>query len=153
MKSKKPTELTNEELIKNEKTTKTAIILLACMLFILMIAAAFAISKQRSLVSLIAVPLGLMPIVIVLLNTWKELKKRDRQQEPVVEDIWVKKQDSNTYRHTPTVLFRSKCENWVINRTQVLTPHPSSLFHNNALRSSPGFQILFLNGFRHHVRK
>ena len=75
MKNKKPAELTNEELIKNEKTTKTAAILLACMLFILLIAATFAIFKQRKLVSLIAVPLGLMPIVIVLLNNWKELKK------------------------------------------------------------------------------
>jgi uncharacterized membrane protein len=63
MKAKKTTELTNEELIKNEKTIKILVISLAVLLLFLFASAIFVTS------------LGLLPILFILYNYWNELKK------------------------------------------------------------------------------
>lgn len=75
-------ELTTEELIKKKKTTTMATGVLAGMLTVLLIMATFLAIKQGATgISLIAVALGLSPILFINYNSIKrihaELKSRD----------------------------------------------------------------------------
>lgn len=74
MKSKKPVEMTNEELLKNKKTFSVVTYTLAAMLLLL-----FGLSIYNSFTkgfsALNVVPIALMPIVIINLNSIAEINK------------------------------------------------------------------------------
>lgn len=74
MKNKNFTELSNEELLKNEKTLKTITIMLAGAVFILFIINIF-LAFKKGFSALTVVPIALLPIVIVNINSLKEVKK------------------------------------------------------------------------------
>ena len=74
MKTKKPNEMTNEELLKNEKTIKSVTYTLSGMLLVLFVLNIF-LAFKKGFSALFVVPLALLPIVIINLNTLKEIKK------------------------------------------------------------------------------
>lgn len=74
MKDKKPTELSNEELIKEEKKINAVTIAFASIL-IISFAAILFLTIKKGFSALIVVPLGLFPLLIVCINKMKELKK------------------------------------------------------------------------------
>ncbi|MBB2143894.1 redox-active disulfide protein 2 [Pedobacter sp. LMG 31464] len=74
MSKKSLSELSNEELLKNEKTLKTITAMLAgaiLVLFIINIVLAF----KKGFSALSAVPIALLPIVIINFSSLKEMKK------------------------------------------------------------------------------
>lgn len=74
MKSKKPAEMTNEELLKNKKTFSVVTYMLAGMLLVLFCLSIY-ISFTKGFSALTVVPIALMPILIINLNTIKEISK------------------------------------------------------------------------------
>jgi hypothetical protein len=74
MKSKKPAEMTNEELLKNKKTFSVVTYTLAAMLLLL-----FGLSIYNSFTgnfsATTVIPIALMPIVIINLNAIREINK------------------------------------------------------------------------------
>lgn len=74
MKTKNLSELTNEELLKNEKILKVATYTLACVLLVSFITN-LLLTMKKGFSALHVVPIALLPIVIVNLNTLKGIKK------------------------------------------------------------------------------
>jgi len=74
MKSKKPAEMTNDELLKNKKTFSAVTYTLAGMLLVLF-GMGIYLSIKKGFSALSVVPIALMPIVIINLNTIKEINK------------------------------------------------------------------------------
>lgn len=74
MQSKKTTELSNEELIKKEKTTKTIIPIFAGML-ITLFALAMYITLTQKFTALMVMPFSLSPILVLLVRSRAELKQ------------------------------------------------------------------------------
>lgn len=74
MNSKKPSEMSNEELLKTEKTLKPITYLLAtCIAFLFIINIYLTFSNGFSASQII--PIALLPIVIINFKNLKEIKK------------------------------------------------------------------------------
>lgn len=74
MSTKKYTQMSDEELLKNQKSIKTITALLAGMLLFLFAINIF-LAFKKGFGALNAVPIALLPIVIINVNTMKEIKK------------------------------------------------------------------------------
>ncbi|CCH53311.1 hypothetical protein BN8_02399 [Fibrisoma limi BUZ 3] len=74
MKGQKFSEMSSEALLKQEKTTKVVTGMLAGMLLILLVMGIVRAFWQ-GFNSLIFIPFGLLPIVLLNLNSLKEIKK------------------------------------------------------------------------------
>ena len=74
MSTKKFTEMSNEELLKSQKTIKTVTSIFAGMLMFL-IAINIFLAFKKGFSALNVVPVALLPIFIININTLKEIKK------------------------------------------------------------------------------
>lgn len=74
MSTKKYAEMSNEELLKSQKSIKTVTALLAGMLLFLFAINIF-LAFKKGISALGAVPIALLPILIININTLKEIKK------------------------------------------------------------------------------
>ncbi|MDQ1803215.1 redox-active disulfide protein 2 [Chryseobacterium sp. CKR4-1] len=74
MKNKPITEYTNEELINQEKNSKAITILLMVAIPLLFFSNLFITFKHK-FSALAVIPIALVPILIVNINKWKQLKK------------------------------------------------------------------------------
>ncbi|MBT2619858.1 MULTISPECIES: redox-active disulfide protein 2 [Chryseobacterium] len=74
MKNKPITEYTNEELINNEKKSKAVTTLLMVSIPILFLSNMFLIFKN-GFTALTVIPIALLPILILNINKWNQLKK------------------------------------------------------------------------------
>lgn len=74
MSNKKYTEMSDEELLKSQKSIKTITALLAGMLLFLFAINIF-LAFKKGFSALSVVPIALLPIVIININTLKEIKK------------------------------------------------------------------------------
>jgi len=74
MTNKKPAEQSNEELLKNEKTIKGLTLAFAVVLIVLFVTIIF-LTIKKGFSALSVVPIALLPILIIGLNNWNELKK------------------------------------------------------------------------------
>lgn len=72
--NKKPADMTNEELIKHEKITKTSAITFMGVLIVSFVVIVSLMIK-KGFTALIVTPIALLPILILLLNNWNETKK------------------------------------------------------------------------------
>lgn len=75
MSNKKISEMSNEELLKNEKTIKTVTSLLAGALFFLFAVTVFLNILKKEFNTLTVVPIAFLPILIININNLKEIKK------------------------------------------------------------------------------
>jgi hypothetical protein len=75
MKNKKISEMSNEELLKNEKNIKLVTSMFGGALFFLFAVTVFLNIVEKKFNVLTAVPIALLPIFIVNINTLKEIKK------------------------------------------------------------------------------
>lgn len=75
METKKLSELSNEELLKKSKTTKLVTGMLIGVLTTLTALNLFNIINGSQHWGVLAVPLGLMPIVFINYNTFREINK------------------------------------------------------------------------------
>ncbi len=73
MKNKKLNELSNEELLKNEKSLKVVTYMLAGAILVLFAAGIF-LTFRKGFSALSVIPIALFPIVILNLNSLKEIK-------------------------------------------------------------------------------
>ena len=74
MKSKKPEEMSNEELIKSEKTIKAMMYSLGFMSILLFVLGIYLVFK-KGMVAFIVIPIAFMPIFVINANSLKEIKK------------------------------------------------------------------------------
>lgn len=74
MNSKKLNEMSNQELLKQQKLLRVITYMLAGMLLLLFALTTF-LSLKKGFSALSVVPIALMPIVILNLNSLKEIKK------------------------------------------------------------------------------
>ncbi|MGL3000072.1 hypothetical protein [Flavobacterium sp. RSSB_23] len=74
MKSKNLSELSVEELIKQQKTIKTVTSVLAGMLFVLLLLGIWLTFQKPSFLVFIVIPFTLMPLLIFNLTTLKKVK-------------------------------------------------------------------------------
>jgi hypothetical protein len=74
MKNKPITEYTNEELINNEKKSKAVSVLLMVSIPILFLSNMLLIFKN-GFSALTVIPIALLPILILNINKWNQLKK------------------------------------------------------------------------------
>ena len=74
MNNKKPAELSNEELISNEKRMKAITIAFAVILT-LSFAATFILILQEGFTVSIVTPIALLPLLVIFVNNWKGLKQ------------------------------------------------------------------------------
>jgi len=74
MNSKKLNEMSNEELLKQQKLLRVITYMLAGILLLLFTLTTF-LSLKKGFSALSVVPIALMPIVILNLNNLKEIKK------------------------------------------------------------------------------
>jgi 1,4-dihydroxy-2-naphthoate octaprenyltransferase len=77
MKNEKLAELTDEQLIKSEKQIKGLVLVFAGVLIVLLVSIIFLASK-KGFSGLTAVPLALIPILVINLNNWNELRKEKK---------------------------------------------------------------------------
>lgn len=74
MKNKKPAEMSNDELIKNEKKLKALTLVFAGILIVSFVTI-LILRMRKDFSPVIATPIALFPLLIVLINNWNELKK------------------------------------------------------------------------------
>ncbi|OKS88242.1 hypothetical protein [Mucilaginibacter polytrichastri] len=74
MTKKTLSDLSNEELLKNEKKIKAITLVFAGLLLVLFFAL-LLLSVKKGISVLIVTPIALLPLLIVLLNNWNDLKK------------------------------------------------------------------------------
>ena len=74
MKNQKPSEMSTEKLLQQQKTIKLVTGLLAGMLTVLLVMGIFLAVEQK-LYAFIPIPIALLPIVFLNLNNLKEIKK------------------------------------------------------------------------------
>ncbi len=74
MSNKKPADLSDEELIRNEKRTKVWVVTFVTILTLLFVTVILLIIK-KGFTPLIATAIALVPVCIVSLKNWKELKR------------------------------------------------------------------------------
>ncbi|CAM3733456.1 hypothetical protein [Flavobacterium chungbukense] len=74
MKTKKPSEMTLEELLKREKMIQVAIYSLIALNIILIIAVIFLFTKQ-GFSALIVIPFSMVSFIIIFSNSLKEIRK------------------------------------------------------------------------------
>lgn len=74
MSNKRYAEMSNEELLKSQKSIKTVTAILVGMLLFLFAVNIF-LAFKKGFSALNAVPIALLPIVIINVNTLKEIKK------------------------------------------------------------------------------
>ncbi|MDH6252802.1 1,4-dihydroxy-2-naphthoate octaprenyltransferase [Chryseobacterium sp. H1D6B] len=77
MKNEKLAELTDEQLIKSEKQIKGLILVFTGVLIVLLVSIIFLTSK-KGFSALTAVPMALIPILVINLNNWNELRKEKK---------------------------------------------------------------------------
>jgi hypothetical protein len=80
MKTKDLTQLSNEKLLEQTKSLKALTALLGGMLLVLFFTGGYILSKKGFNVFLI-IPLAFLPIVIMNINTLKEIKKELASRE------------------------------------------------------------------------
>lgn len=80
MKNTKFSEMTTEELLKNQKTSKMATYVFAVILCLLFIVNIFLVFKKGFNASLV-VPFALLPILIINFKTLKDIKKELKSRE------------------------------------------------------------------------
>ncbi|MBB4806533.1 hypothetical protein HNP38_001829 [Chryseobacterium defluvii] len=80
MKGKKIQEMSNEELLKHEKTVKTVTSLLCGALLVLFAATIFLNIVKKEFNPLTAVPIALLPILLININTLNEIKKEKKNR-------------------------------------------------------------------------
>jgi len=74
MKNRKLTEISNEELVKEEKKAKSLTLVFAGILIVLFAVTIFSIIRN-GFSALVATPVALLILLVVFLNNWNELKK------------------------------------------------------------------------------
>ena len=74
MKTKELNEMSNEELLKNEKSVKTITYILTGAIIALLVAIIF-LTVKKGFNALSVISLALLPIIILNFNTLKEIKK------------------------------------------------------------------------------
>ncbi|MFC3560796.1 redox-active disulfide protein 2 [Pedobacter jamesrossensis] len=74
MKTKKYSEMSNNELLKSKKSIKTITAMLAGMLLFLFVVNIF-LAFKKGFSGLTVIPIALLPIVIININTVKEINK------------------------------------------------------------------------------
>jgi len=74
MKTKKPSEMTLEELLKKEKMIQAAIYSLVALNIILIIAVIFLFTK-KGFSALIVIPFSMVSFIIIFSNSLKEIRK------------------------------------------------------------------------------
>ncbi|REC79444.1 redox-active disulfide protein 2 [Chryseobacterium elymi] len=74
MKNKALTEYTNKELVSNEKKIKAITIMLGIAILLLFLSN-IVITFKRGFSALNVIPLALLPILILNINNWNQLKK------------------------------------------------------------------------------
>lgn len=74
MASKKPDEMSNEDLLKNEKMLKTITYMLTGALIALFVVGIIMIAK-KGLNALLIIPITLIPVVLINFNSLKEIQK------------------------------------------------------------------------------
>lgn len=80
MKNSKFSEMTTEELLKSEKTSKTAAYTFAVILFLLFIVNIFLVLKKGFSASQV-VPIALLPLLILNFKTLSDIKKELKSRE------------------------------------------------------------------------
>jgi tellurite resistance protein TehA-like permease len=80
MNKTKLSEMSNEQLLKNEKNLKTITYMLATAVLILFITV-IILAFKKGFSALNVVPIALLPIVIVNLNTLKEMKNEIKSRK------------------------------------------------------------------------
>lgn len=75
--SKKPTELTNDELIKQEKTMKGLTLTFAGILIVLFGVTLFSMFK-KGFSSTVITPVIFLPLLVINLKNWKDLKEEKK---------------------------------------------------------------------------
>ncbi|MGC4057974.1 MAG: hypothetical protein QM743_07605 [Chitinophagaceae bacterium] len=73
MKTRKPSEMSDEMLLKQEKAVKTGVYVLSVALLILLLIQIILLTR-RGFTATIAIPFALIPIVLVNVRTHKELQ-------------------------------------------------------------------------------
>lgn len=79
MKPNKFAAVSNEVLIKNEKKVKALTLVFGGVLLILF-ATTLALTIKKGFTPLIVTPIALLPLLIVSLNNWNEMKKEIRSR-------------------------------------------------------------------------
>lgn len=74
MASKKPDEMSNEDLLKNEKMLKAITYMLTGALIALFVVGIIMIAK-KGLNALLIIPITLIPVVLINFNSLKEIQK------------------------------------------------------------------------------
>ncbi len=76
MATKKPHEMSNEELLKQEKTLKASVyMLLVTSIFILLIGIFLLFYKKQGFNAFLAIPISFVAIIIINSNLLKEIRK------------------------------------------------------------------------------
>lgn len=75
MKSKNLTELSVEELLKQQKSIKVVTGMLAGMLILLLVIGIFLTFQKISFIAFVVIPIALLPIVFLNLATLKKIKQ------------------------------------------------------------------------------
>ncbi len=75
MKSKNLTELSAEELLKQQKSIKVVTGMLAGMLILLLVIGIFLTFQKISFIAFVVIPIALLPIVFLNLATLKKIKQ------------------------------------------------------------------------------
>lgn len=81
MKNKNLNELSIEELLKQQKTTKLVTGVLIGMLSTLLILGIFLILQKTSFISFVVIPFALLPIVFLNFTTLKKIKEELNSRE------------------------------------------------------------------------
>lgn len=79
MKNNSIAEYTNEELIRNEKKMKGFCIILSIMIILLLLINIY-LTFKRGFNALNVIPIALLPILIINMNNWNQLKKEKKNR-------------------------------------------------------------------------
>lgn len=79
MKNNSIAEYTNEELIRNEKKIKGICIILSIMIVLLFLINIY-LTFKRGFNALNVIPIALLPILIINMNNWNQLKKEKKNR-------------------------------------------------------------------------
>ena len=84
MKNQKPSEMSTEKLLEQQKTVKLVTGILAGMLTSLLVLSIF-LAVQQKMYTFIPIPIALLPIVFVNINNLKEIKKELDSRKSIIE--------------------------------------------------------------------
>lgn len=75
MATKKPHEMSNEELLKQEKTLKASVYMLLISSIVILLIGLFLLFYKKQFIALLAIPISFVTIIIVNSNLLKEIQK------------------------------------------------------------------------------